>query len=73
MSSKMGDQTKTDGRAKSLSFWASELGCSLDTLIRATMNKELLAWRHPTARGRPYMARAEDISAFLERRRSNSV
>lgn len=61
---------KTDGRAKSLSFWASELGCSMDTLRRAVQTKELLAYRHPTARGRPFMARAEDVSAFLERRRS---
>lgn len=61
---------RTDGRAKSLAFWASEIGCSMDTLRRAVVTKELLAYRHPTARGRPLMARAEDVSAFLERRRS---
>lgn len=60
-----------DGRAKTLLFWASELGCSVDTLYRAARRKELLAWRHPTARGRPYMARAEDVAHFLERRRED--
>lgn len=62
--------TKADGRAKSLAFWASEIGCSIDTLRRAVQTKELLAYRHPTARGRPLMARAEDVAAFLERRRA---
>jgi len=67
----MADPTaRTDGRSKSLAYWAAELGCSMDTLRRAVNTKELLAYRHPTARGRPYMARAEDVSAFLERRRS---
>jgi len=61
---------RTDGRAKTLAFWASEVGCSIDTLRRAVRTKELLAYRHPTARGRPLMARAEDVSAFLERRRA---
>lgn len=57
-------------RAKPLTFWASELGCSMDTLRRAVALKELLAYRHPTARGRPYMATAEDVRTFLEKRRS---
>ena len=58
-----------DARAKTLIFWASELGCSVITLQRAVANKELLAYRHPTQRGRPWMATATDIAAFLERRR----
>ena len=59
-----------DARAKSLHYWAAELGCSVITLHRAVHAKELLAYRHPTQRGRPWMARAEDVQTFLERRRS---
>ena len=59
-----------DQHAKTLDYWASELGCSKMTLIRAAKQKELLAYRHPTARGRPLMARATDVAAFLERRRA---
>lgn len=64
----MADQK--DSRAKTLIFWASELGCSVVTLQRAVKSKELLAYRHPTQRGRPWMATATDVSAFLERRRA---
>ncbi len=63
------DQLRGEGRAKPLSYWAAQLGCSMDTMRRAVATKELLAYRHPTARGRPYMATAEDVNAFLIKRR----
>ena len=61
-----------DQRDKPLSFWAAELGCHIDTLRRAVQNKELLAYHHPTARGRPLMARAEDVAAFAASKRSSA-
>jgi len=63
-------KTSEPGRAQTLSYWAAELGCHVETLRRAVHARELLAYRHPTARGRPLMARAADVASFLEKRRS---
>jgi hypothetical protein len=58
------------GNARTLQAWARELGCSASTLRRAVRRKELLAYRHPLAKGNPYMVSPPDMQTFLEKRRS---
>lgn len=48
---------------------AAKAGCSTETLRRAIRTKELLAHRHPTQRGRPFLIDSLDLAAFLEKRR----
>lgn len=62
--------SRNPGRAKTLDAWASELGCHVETLRRAARRRELLVSRDPLARGRPLVATATDVAAFLEKRRS---
>lgn len=48
---------------------AIQLGCHPETIRRAIRDKELLATREPTKRGRGYIILATDLAAFQEKRR----
>lgn len=48
---------------------AEKAGCHPETIRRAIRNKELLATREPTKRGRGYSILATDLGAFIEKRR----
>lgn len=50
--------------------WAHELHCHVETLRRAIRHKELLATIDPLSRGPTFLIRADDLAAFLEKRRT---
>jgi excisionase family DNA binding protein len=51
-----------------LSEGAKIAECHQETLRRAIATKELLARRHPTRRGRPWLIRRRDLDTFLKAR-----
>jgi len=57
------------GRVMTITQWAKELGCHVETLRRAIRRKELLATRDPLSPGLPYVISAADMASFLEKRR----
>lgn len=57
-------------RLRSAEEWASDLACSSETILRAIRRRELLAHRHPTKRGRPWLIAARDINHWLDGKRS---
>lgn len=48
---------------------ATTVGCHPETIRRAIRDKELLATREPTKRGRGYVILAADLASFMEKRR----
>jgi hypothetical protein len=56
--------------ARSLEYWASQAGCTVETLRRAIRRKELLAVKEPLSRGPRYVVTPTDFQAFLEKRRA---
>lgn len=57
-------------RLRSAGEWAATLACSPETILRAIRRKELLAHKHPTRRGRPWLIYARDINHWLDGKRS---
>lgn len=48
---------------------AFKAGCNPETIRRAIRNKELLATREPTKRGRGFIILAADLASWLDKRR----
>jgi excisionase family DNA binding protein len=48
---------------------ADLVGCHPETIRRAIRTRELLATRHPTAKGRPFRIDQTDLEDFLRKRR----
>lgn len=59
------------GRVMTVSQWSEELGCVPETLRKAIRRKQLLAYRKPLVKGRPYQIESHDMAAFLAKRRGD--
>lgn len=57
------------GRKFSVVQAAAVAYCHPETIRRAIRNRELLATREPTKRGRGYVILSTDLHAFMEKRR----
>lgn len=62
--------TTRTGQQLTLQEAAKKAGCHTETIRRAIVRKELLAQKHPTAKGAPYLIYAVDLGAWLESRRA---
>lgn len=58
----------TGGRQVTVPVAAELAKCHQETIRRAIRAKELLAKRHPTKPGRPWLIYVTDLSAWLEKR-----
>jgi hypothetical protein len=59
----------TTGRRFTVITAAEKAACHPETIRRAIRNKELLATREPTKRGRGYVILAADLASFIDKRR----
>lgn len=56
-------------RLMTVKAWSEELGCNPETLRRAIRRRQLLATFDPLSKGPGYVIAADDMAAFLDKRR----